>query len=518
MLTLPWLTLLALLPIVGSLVTFACKGRVAKIVGASFAGLTAIAGVAVFVAHTRGVDLAEDVMWIRAIGAHYALGVDGLAAVLVLLTVLVVPAVLAAEWHVGEQRGDDGGHAGEGATAAPRWSTGTFFALALLLEGLALFVFLATDVLLFYIFFEATLIPMYFLIGGWGGPKRGKAALKFLLYSLFGGLVLLFGVVGVYAASADLGHPTFLIENLQGMQFEQNTGRWLFAAFFIAFAIKAPMVPVHTWLPDTAEQATPGASTLLVGILDKIGTFGMLRFCLGLFPEASVWATPFVLVLALISIIYGALMAVGAKHLLRLVAYTSVSHFGFMVMGIFAMTTPAINGSIMYMLAHGFSTAMLFLAVGFLIQRRGSAEIADFGGIQKIVPAAAGMFLIAGLSALALPGMASFIGEFMVISGTWSRFPVHAAISTAGMVLAALYVLWAYQRVATGPLNPQAEAAITSDLDARERSVLGSLLVLLLVFGFMPKPMLDVIEPSARDTMTQVQMTDPEPASVEEGK
>lgn len=516
MLTLPWLTALALLPIVGSLVTFACKGRTAKVVGAVFAGLTAIAGVVVFVAHTRGFDFGEDFVWIRAIGAHYALGMDGLAAVLVLLTVLVVPAVMAAEWHVGDKR--DATPANDSAVVAPRWSTGVFFALALLLEGLALFVFLATDVLLFYIFFEATLIPMYFLIGGWGGPKRGKAALKFLLYSLFGGLVLLFGIVGVYAASAKIGHPTFLIENLQGMQFDQNTGRWLFAAFFIAFAIKAPMVPVHTWLPDTAEQATPGASTLLVGILDKIGTFGMLRFCLGLFPEASAWATPFVLVLALISIIYGALMAVGAKHLLRLVAYTSVSHFGFMVMGIFAMTTPAINGSIMYMLAHGFSTAMLFLAVGFLIQRRGSAYIADFGGIQKIVPAAAGLFLIAGLSALALPGMASFVGEFMVISGTWSRYPVHAAISTLGMVLAALYVLWAYQRVATGPINPDAQARITTDLDVRERSVLGSLLVLLLVFGFMPKPMLDVIEPSARATMTQVQMTDLEPASVEEGK
>ena len=492
----PLLTVLGLVPLLGALITFALRGNAAKLAGMVFALATLGLGLWAFIA-ARGTDLAESHQWIRTIGAHYALGDDGLTMAMVLLTVIVVPVVLLAEWKLGDEDG--------------RWSTGTFFALTLMLESFALFCFMSVDTLLFYLFFEATLIPMYFLIGGWGGPKRGQAALKFLMYSLAGGLVMLFSVIGVGAEAASQGKVSFLVSDLAALDFGGTTGKLLWAGFFIAFAIKAPMVPVHTWLPDTAEQARPGASTLLVGILDKIGTFGMLRFCLQIFPEASKWATPVVLVLALISIIYGALMAIGAKDLLRLVSYTSVSHFGFMVLGIFAFTTTSISGAMFYMVAHGFSTAALFLVVGFLIDRRGSAQVSAFGGVQKIAPVLAGTFLVAGLSALSLPGTASFLGEFMVLAGSWQRHPIITGIATLGMVLSALYVLLAYQRTMTGPVTEQSQTHVTTDLDGRERLVMGVLIALLLFFGFYPKPITDVLDTAAKDTMSAIGMSDPTP-------
>ncbi|MGA4508815.1 NADH-quinone oxidoreductase subunit M [Propionibacteriaceae bacterium G1746] len=500
-----WLTILALVPLFGSLVTLALRGQAAKWSGIVFSVITLALGVYVYIA-ARTEDLSERYQWIATIGAHYALSDNGLSMVMVLLTVIVVPIVLIAEWHVGDNTSEGARH---GIVGNRRWGTGVFFGLALMLESFALLCFMSADVLLFYIFFEATLIPMYFLIGGWGGPKRGAAALKFLIYSLAGGLVMLFSVVGVGAESANQGTVSFLFSDLASMNFDSTTGRLIFLGFFIAFAIKAPMVPVHTWLPDTAEQARPGASTLLVGILDKIGTFGMLRLCLEIFPDASRWAAPVVMVLALVSIVYGALMAIGEKDLLRLISYTSVSHFGFMVLGIFAFTTTSITGTGFYMLAHGFSTAALFLVVGFLVDRRGTAWIPAFGGVQKVAPLLAGTFLVAGLSALSLPGTSSFVGEFLVITGTWQRFPWHAAISTIGMVLAALYVLLAYQRTMTGPVTDEVAETITTDLGGRERSVMALLIALILFFGFYPKPVTAVLDTSSKDTMSQIGMTDP---------
>ncbi|WP_022910977.1 NADH-quinone oxidoreductase subunit M [Aestuariimicrobium kwangyangense] len=502
---LPVLSLLGLLPLVGALVTFVLRGHLAKLVGFAFSLATLVLGVVVYIV-SRGTDLSEDVVWMRTIGAHWALSSGGLAMVMVLLTVIVVPIVLLAEWKVGD------------STDSGRSSTGLFFALALMLESFALLCFMASDVLLFYIFFEATLIPMYFLIGGWGGPRRGPAAMKFLLYSLAGGLVMLFGVIGAGAQGASAGKASFLISDLAAAGIDTGTmGRLMFLAFFIAFAIKAPMVPVHTWLPDTAEQATAGSSTLLVGILDKIGTFGMIRLCLEIFPDSSKWATPVVLVLALVSIIYGALMAITARDLLRLISYTSISHFGFMVLGIFAFTSTSIQGSIFYMLNHGFSTAAMFLVIGFLVKRRGSALVADFGGVQKVAPVLAGTFLVAGLSALSLPGTSSFLGEFMVLAGSWSRHPVYAAIACIGMVLSALYVLLAYQRTMTGPVTDQVATHVTTDLNLREKAVMAPLIALLLVFGFFPKPIISGLDQAVKDTMSAVKMTDPAPA-VEGGK
>lgn len=497
----PILTILALVPIVGGLVALALKGATGRLVGMATSLVTLVLGVVAFVASSNGTDLAETHRWIRAIGAWYALGSDGLSMTMVLLTVILVPVVLLAEWRIGESP--------EGSGRG--WSTSTFFGLALVLEGLAIYCFTAVDVLLFYIFFEATLIPMYFLIAGWGGPRRGRAALKFLLYSLAGGLVMLFAVIGVGVHAGG-----FLLADLAKVSFDGAIGKYLFVGFFIAFAIKAPMVPVHTWLPDTAEQASPGASSLLVGILDKIGTFGMLRLCLGLFPAASAWATPFVLTLAVISVLWGAMMAATSRDLMRLVSYTSVSHFGFMVIGIFAMTTTSITGSVFYMVNHGFSTAALFLVLGFLVRRRGSADVHAFGGVQRTAPVLAGFFLLAGLATLSLPGMASFVGEFMVLAGAWARHPIYVAVATIGMVLAAVYVLVAYKRTMTGPVTEATSEHVRRDLDGREKLVLAPLIALLLVFGFFPRPMLHVIEPVARTTMSQVGMTDPAPV-VKEG-
>ena len=500
---LPLLTILALVPIIGAVVVFFLKPQVGRLVGYGLALTTAVIGVLAFVLSIQGADVTERVSWIPALGAYYALGLDGISATLVLMTVILVPVVLLAEWHVGED-------------ATARWGSNVFFALALLLQGFALLVFMADDLLLFYLAFEATLIPTYFLIAGYGGPARRQAAVKFLIYSLVGGLVMLVAVAGLYAVSASAGEPSFLLGDLMELDLDNSLGRWLFAGFFFAFAVKAPMAGLHTWLPDSAEQATPGTSTLLVGILDKIGTFGMIKVCLWVFPEASQWATPVILIWAIVSVIYGALLAIQSKDLLRLVSYTSISHFGFMVFGIFALTTQSLSGSIFYMLNHGLSTAAMFLVVGFMIRRRGSADIDAFGGVQKVAPVLAGVLLFSGLSALALPGMGSFVSEFLVMAGSWQRYPIHTAVITLGTVLAAVYVLRMYLRTMTGPVTDQVETHVTTDLSLREKAVVAPLIALLLLFGFFPKPLLSVADESARGTMVSVGVTDPAP-QVEEG-
>nr|WP_232524663.1 NADH-quinone oxidoreductase subunit M [Nocardioides mangrovicus] len=445
-----------------------------------------------------GTQFVEDTMWIRAFGAHYALGVDGLGLTLVVLTAILTPVVVLASWN----DGDEG-----------RWSTAAFFGFMLALEALAIGVFAATDVFLFYVFFEATLIPTYFLIGGWGGPNRARAAVKFLVFSLAGGLVMLAAVVGLYVESAKAGTPSYLVADLAKLDMGTATGRLLFVGFFIAFAIKAPMFPVHTWLPDTTEQATPGTSVLLVSILDKIGTFGMVRFCLGIFPEASRWATPVVIVLAIISILYGAVLAIGQDNISRLIGFTSVSHFGFIVLGIFVMNSQGQNGANLYMFNHGLSTAALFLVSGFLIKRHGSASIRTLGGVEKVAPVLAGFLLVAGLSSLSLPGLAPFVSELLVLVGAFVHSPWTAAFAVLGIVLAAMYILIMYQRVFTGPERPV--TAGISDLGVREVVAVAPLLLLIVVLGFYPKPVLSVLNPTVKDTLAHVGVSDPTPAVAE---
>ncbi|MBK8460050.1 MAG: NADH-quinone oxidoreductase subunit M [Micropruina sp.] len=500
--TFPWLTFLGLIPILGALVLCLPLKGAARPVGWAFSLATLAAALGVAGLYLSGAELDVLNRWIPAFGAYWALGLDGMGLTMVLLTALLTPIVLLAEWKVSASN--------EG------WTARAYFGLILALEGLSIFTFMADDVLLFYMMFEATLIPMYFLIGGFGGPKRREAALKFLLFNLVGGFIMLVSVIGLYVWSTRFGGtPSYLLADLAQQPFGGWLGRVLMLGFLVAFVIKAPMVPLHTWLPDAAESATPGSSVLMVGILDKLGTFAMIKFCLGIFPEASIWIAPVMIGLSLISIIYGAAAAIASTNLLRLISYTSISHFGFMVLGIYMFTSQSLTGSTFFMVNHGFSTAALFLAVGFLIKRRGSAGVGDFGGVEKVAPILAGSVLLAALSALSLPGMSTFVSEFLVLAGTWSREPWIAAVATLGMVLAAVYALLMYQRTMTGPVTDQTAAHITTDLTLVERSVLVPVIGAMLVLGFVPGPVISWLEPTAKAAMARVNLTDPAPVTLE---
>jgi len=503
----PWITILLLAPLVGAVVVAALPAanrELAKKValGWSLAVLVFSIVMALQFHVHDGLQLTETHTWISAFGAHYAVGVDGLGLSLVLLTTILTPVVILAGWNDGDPR--------EGQGVQPRWAVRSFFMWTLVLEALAIGCFVTVDVFMFYVLFEAVLIPVYFLIGGYGGPGRIKATVKFLQYSLTGGLIMLAAVIGVYVESAKLaGHPTYLLSDLTKLDFGTTAGRWLFVGFFIAFAIKAPLFPVHTWLPDACEQATPGTNTLLVSVLDKIGSFGMIRFCLELFPEASKWATPVVVTLAIISIIYGALMAIGSDNIPRLIAYTSVSHFGFIVLGIFVMNSQGLTGANIYMFAHGLSTAAVFLVGGYLTQRRGSPLISDLGGVEKKAPILAGLFLVGCLSLLSLPGLSPFVPEFLVIVGAFVHSAWAAAFAVTGIVLAAIYALLMYQRTMTGPTRPEVESM--PDLNVREIAAVVPVVALLVVLGFFPKPLSDLVNPSTDHTMSEVGKSDPAP-------
>src|SRR5258707_13242071 len=403
----------------------------------------------------RRFQFTEVYQWIPQFGVHYAVGVDGIALVLILMTVVLMPVVVLASWN----DADPDGSASPAGEPAPKRSVKTYFALLLVLETMMIGVFAATDVFLFYVFFEAMLIPMYFMIGSYGVGKRQYAAVKFLLYSLLGGLLMLVAVIALYVYSARSGatghHGSFLFSELNPGSLSPAVQKWLFLGFFIAFAIKAPLWPFHTWLPDAAAAAPPGAAVLLVGVLDKVGTFGMLRYCFELFPSGAKYFTPLVITLSVIGILYGAIVAIGQAGMKRLIAYTSISHFGFITLGVFAMTSQGVTGATFYMVNHGFSTGALFILAGFLVTRRGSDRIADFGGVQTVAPLLAGLFLVSGLSGLSLPGLSTFVSEFLVLVGTFSRYKVAAVFATAGIILAAIYVLWMYQRAMNGPVRDE---------------------------------------------------------------
>jgi NADH-quinone oxidoreductase subunit M len=496
----PWLTVLGAITLVGSVVVAAIpRGRdlLAKQVAMAFSLLAlAVTIVMSLQFEPNSPDMfqfAQVHEWIPQFGVSYAVGVDGIALVLIALAAVLTPVCILASWH----DVDDS-----------RRSVKSYFALLLLLETFMIAVFAATDVFLFYIVFEAMLVPMYFIIGSYGGSQRSYAAVKFLLYSLFGGLLMLAAVIGLFVVS-DGGNQAFLFENLLKLNIAPTTEKALFLGFFTAFAIKAPLWPVHTWLPDAAAEAPPGGAVLLVGVLDKVGTFGMIRFCLPLFPDAARWATPVVITLCVIGILYGALVAIGQTDIKRLIAYTSISHFGFIALGIFAMTSQGQSGSTLYMVNHGFSTAGLFLIAGFMVSRRGSRLIEDFGGVQRVAPMLAGTFLLVGLSSLALPGLSSFVSEFLVLVGTFTRYQAVAIIATGGIILASLYILLMYQRTMTG--EPNEGTRSMRDLTSREVWVVAPLIAVILALGFYPKPVLDVINPAVKRTMQQIDRQDPAP-------
>ncbi len=440
--------------------------------------------------------------WISSFGVHFALGIDGIALVMIALVAVLVPVVLLASWRHGST---------EGELPAGRDFAG-YFAAVLVMETFMMGVFLATDVFLFYVLFEGMLVPMYFLIGRWGGPRRQYAAMKFFLYSLLGGLVMLAALIGLYQAGANVrGSGTFDWRELVAVapQIPHSTQIWLFLGFFLAFAIKAPLVPLHTWLPDAGAEAPIGSGVLLVGVLDKVGTFGFLRYCLPLFPSASRTLAPMVLVLAVLGVLYGALVAVGQSDLKRWVSYTSIAHFGFIALGVFAFTSQAGTGAVLYMVNHGIATGLLFVVVGMIIARGGSRKIGDYTGLAKRAPLLGGMFLLAVLCALALPGTNSFVSEFLVLLGSFPTRPVYTILATVGIIFAALYSLWVYQRVMQGPVGGAGvELAETRgrlvDLTKLEVAVVAPLVALILLLGFYPKPVLDVITPSVNATLTEL--------------
>ncbi|MCL7376391.1 NADH-quinone oxidoreductase subunit M [Streptomyces sp. 35G-GA-8] len=516
----PLLTATAVLPAVGAIVTAAvpaARRTAAKWLALFFSLATLVLAAVVVVRFEPGGDryqLTESHAWISDFGVRYELGVDGIGVALLALTALLIPFVILAGWHDADPL--------EEVNPNRRWRpTQGFFALILMVEAMVILSFEATDVFLFYILFEAMLIPMYFLIGGFGdrahsggdeaaATQRSYAAVKFLLYNLVGGLIMLAAVIGLYVVAGSFSLSEIAEARANGsLSIATDTERWLFLGFFFAFAVKAPLWPLHTWLPNAMGEATAPVAVLITAVVDKVGTFAMLRFCLQLFPEASKWATPVILVLALISIVYGALLAVGQRDMKRLIAYASISHFGFIIMGIFAMTSQGQSGATLYMVNHGISTAALMLVAGFLITRRGSRLIADYGGVQKVAPVLAGTFLIGGLATLSLPGLSPFVSEFLVLVGTFSRYPVIGIIATIGIVLAALYVLVLYQRTMTGPVK--AEVRSMPDLRVRELVVITPLIALLLFLGVYPKPLTEIVNPAVEHTLSDVQQTDPKP-------
>lgn len=530
----PFLLFLLLVPALGALVMYPLRRNVpaAKAVAMATALLEFVLVVVAWVmysipaaqAGTR-FQLEFSASWIPAFGTHLAFGVDGIALAMLALTAFLVPGLMLFAWAE--------------KLPAGRSAAG-YFALLLATEATLVGVFAATDVFLFYVFFEAMLVPMYFLIGRFGGPNRQYAAVKFFLYSLLGGLIMLASLIGLYVTSAEqLGRGTFTWAELQAIAagVPTSTQIWLFLGFFIAFAIKAPLVPFHTWLPDAGAEAPIVGAVLLVGVLDKVGTFGFLRYLLPLFPQASQVLAPVVLVLAVAGIIYAALLAVAQTDMGRFVAYTSVAHFGFIALGVFAFSSQAFAGATLYMVNHGLSTGMLFVMVGVLISRGGSRLISDYGGVAKLAPVLAGCMLLAGMSSLALPGTNSFVSEFLVLLGSFPTRPVFTIIGTVGIIVAALYVLWFYQRTMQGPVRGSAVMAALErggaggpgsmidpvvaaerkgsgfpDLTGREIGVLAPLIIAIVVLGFYPAPVLDLINPSVTATMQEVGLPDPVPA------
>ena len=492
------LTTIGLLPLVGVLViALLPKGNneLIKRVALAITSIVAIASLFLATGFDKtqtSFQFVQSNKWISAFNINFAVGIDGISLVLILLSTILVPIVVLATWH----ESDSG-----------RWSSKVFYILILILETIMIGVFAATDLFLFYVFFEAMLIPVYFLIGGFGSGEKSAAAVKFLLYSLFGGLLMLASIIGIYVIAGNQIGATFDLTQLATLQIDDTTENLLFLGFFIAFAIKAPLVPFHTWLPDAAKAATPGTSVLLLGVLDKVGTYGMIRFCIALFPDASKTFTPLIITLAVISILYGAFMAIGQRDIKGLIAFTSISHFGFITMGIFAMTTQGMSGATLYMVNHGFSTAALFLIAGWMIMRRKSSTISDFGGLQRVTPVMAWAFFIAGMSSLALPGLSSFVSEFLVLVGTYTRYPVAAIIGTLGIVLAALYILIPIQKALHGPTTAGNESL--TDLSLKEKIAIAPVIAIIVVMGFYPKPVLDLINPTAEHVVTKAGFTDP---------
>jgi NADH-quinone oxidoreductase subunit M len=479
------LTFTVFVPLAGGLALLAIPGEQRQ-----FARWTALAfslaafGLSValalaFDAGRGGFQLGVTADWVRSLGVRFRLGVDGVSLPLILLTTVLTSLAVIGSWRMRQRQR-------------------TYLALLLVLEAALLGVFVSLDMFLFYIFWELVLVPSYFLVGIWGGPGRIAAAVKFFVYTLFGGLLMLVGIVGLgYLHAKAAGAPSFDYEALRDLSKNPVTQRWLFLAFFAAFAIKTPLVPFHSWLPDTYVQAPTTTTVLLAGVMSKMGVYGFVRFALPLFPDAAGWFQPLLLTLAVVSILYSALVATAQRDFKRLVAYSSVSHLGFIVLGIFAFTVQGVQGGVFYMAAHGLLIGGLFFVTGMLRERRGTSEIGELGGLQQVAPRMAGVMLVITLGAVALPGLVGFVGEFLTLLGAFLTHRAYAVIGALGVILGAVYMLWAYQRMWQGELTNEENRAI-NDLDGREWAIVVPLLAAIIALGLFPRPLLQRIEPAAR--------------------
>lgn len=483
----PILTTIVLLPAIGALATALIskrRGDLVKLTALATSigtGALTVWLTASFETGEAGFQFVSRHEWIERWGISWHLGVDGISLLLVLLSGVLFPlAIVAVDAHHDEK---------------------SYLAWLLLLQTGCLGSFLSLDLFVFFVFFEIVLVPMYFLIGGWGYGDRIYAATKFFLFTMFGSAFMLVGIVATVVLARDSlgGEVTFdLVRIANEADFATSTGRWLFFAFAIAFAVKVPLVPLHTWLPDAHTQAPTAGSVILAGVLLKLGTYGLLRFGLYLFPEAADWARPLFLTLAVIGILYGAIVATMQKDLKRVVAYSSVAHLGFIVLGTFAMTSQAITGGILQMINHGVSTGALFLLVGWIYERRHTRAIAELKGLQQLAPIFAAAFTVVMLSSIGVPGLNGFVGEYLVLIGSFVSARWWTVVAAAGVILAALYLLWAYQRVFHGEPdrdedgNPKPFAEMT----LREGLVMLVFIGIIVVTGLYPKPMIDRIEPS----------------------
>ena len=494
------LTAIILVPVIGALATVAYSLLPSKresnykwiALGFSVAdfalSLLLIRGVG---AGTKDFRFVEDVLWIGSIGAHYHIGVDGISLWLVLLTTLLMPIAILSSW-----------------TAIHKRQLAYYLFLGLL-AGAMIGVFVSLDLLLFYLFFEASLVPMFFLIGIWGGERRIYAAVKFFIYTSVGSLLMLVGIIALYYLYGTFDYVIILQAMRSSATVLSPRGEfWLFLAFAFAFCIKVPLFPLHTWLPDAHTEAPTAGSVILAGVLLKMGTYGLLRFNLGLFPDMSRKFAPVMITLAIIGIIYGALVAMVQPDVKRLVAYSSVSHMGFVVLGLFSFTELGMQGALYQMLNHGVSTGALFLFVGFIYERRHTRMISEFGGLATPMPWFSTLFVIASLSSIGLPFLNGFVGEFLIMLGSWTSNAIqHAWIATmlaaTGVIWAAVYMLWMLQRVVFGKVtNP--ENAKLSDLNSREIGLLIPLLVLMLFMGVYPRVFLDRSRASVEEVRSRV--------------
>jgi NADH-quinone oxidoreductase subunit M len=500
----PLLTTLIVVPALGAvLVALVPKGRPELARGLGVLTTLAVGALSValligFDVGDAGFQLAEKHTWIEEFGIAWNLGVDGISLFLVVLTGLLFPIAIIG--------------------VRPHHDTKAYMAWLLLLEAGCIGVFLALDLFLFFVMFEIVLVPMYFLIGGWGYGERVYAALKFFLFTMLGSAFMLVGILSLaflhQRATGELTFDLVVLAEAQGV-IAENTARWLFLSFAVAFAVKVPVFPLHTWLPDAHTQAPTAGSVILAGVMLKLGTYGFLRFGLYLFPEAAAYFAPLMVTLGVIGIIYGAVVAAMQRDLKRLVAYSSVAHLGFIVLGTFAFTTQGLQGGVIQMVNHGISTGALFLLVGMIYDRRHTREIAKLGGLQKSAPVLAGVFTLVMLSSVGLPGLNGFVGEFLILIGSFPTRRWWAVVATAGVILAAVYLLWAYQRVFHGV--PDGDNAAMPDMNRRELLVLAPLLAAIVFLGVYPKPVLDRIEPAVDRLVAHVEdnsgFTEPEVAA-----